>query len=195
MTAPTRILRLKVNGAQREVAAEDAAVLLDVLRETLHLTGTKRGCDMGTCGCCTVLIDGQARLSCLTLAASAAGHEVTTVEGLSHEGHLHPVQECFANWGGSQCGFCTPGFVVATKALLDRNPNPTDEEVREGLSGNLCRCTGYVKIFEAVQEAAKRLREGGPTPAWLPPPSPTNIKALPKPAADARALLARRKNE
>jgi aerobic-type carbon monoxide dehydrogenase small subunit (CoxS/CutS family) len=195
MTEEKRVLKLRVNGALREVAAPDEAILLDVLRDGLHLTGTKRGCDMGTCGCCTVMIDGEAKLSCLTLAASAAGREVTTVEGLSHEGHLHPVQECFATWGGSQCGFCTPGFVVATKALLDKNPDPSVEEIREGLSGNLCRCTGYVKIFEAVQEAAKRLREKAPAPAWLPPPAPTDIKALPKPAADARALLARRRSQ
>jgi aerobic-type carbon monoxide dehydrogenase small subunit (CoxS/CutS family) len=181
-----RILTLDVNGARHEVAAAPQAILLDVLRDELLLTGTKRGCDMGTCGCCTVIIDGEARLSCLTLAAQAAGKAITTIEGVGHEGHLHPVQQCFAEWGGSQCGFCTPGFVMATKALLDHHPQPSEGEVREALSGNLCRCTGYVKIFEAVQAAAAKLREGAPPEPWLPAPKPIDVKHLPKPSTEVR---------
>jgi carbon-monoxide dehydrogenase small subunit len=156
-TQAKRILSLNVNGAEREVAAAPQAILLDVLREEMGLTGTKRGCDMGTCGCCTVIVDGEARLSCLTLAAQVAGKAITTVEGVGGEGHLHPVQQCFSDWGGSQCGFCTPGFVMATKAMLDRNPDPSEAEIRDGLSGNLCRCTGYDKIVRAVQDAADRM--------------------------------------
>lgn len=151
----TRILRLRVNGADREAAVEPQAILLDVLREKLHLTGTKRGCDMGTCGCCTVLIDGQNRLSCLTLAAQAAGHEVTTIEALGTPTRLHPIQQAFAELGGSQCGFCTPGFIMTAKSLLDQNPNPTKDQIRLAISGNLCRCTGYIKIVEAIQVAAR----------------------------------------
>jgi 4-hydroxybenzoyl-CoA reductase gamma subunit len=182
--AGKRILALDVNGARREVAVPDQAILLDVLREELGLTGTKRGCDMGTCGCCTVLVDGEARLSCLTLAAQASGTRIETVEGLGHGGALHPIQASYADCMGSQCGFCTPGFVMATKALLDRTPDPTEEQIREGLSGNLCRCTGYVKIFEAVRQAARALREGAPEPPWLPPPKPIDVRNLPKPSTN-----------
>lgn len=153
----TRLLKLNVNGVDREVAAEPQAILLDVIRETLHLTGTKRGCDMGTCGCCTVLIDGESRLSCLTLAAQAAGHKVTTIEALGTPANLHPIQRAYSDVGGSQCGFCTPGFIMTTKALLDRNAAPTDGEIREAISGNLCRCTGYIKIIGAVRKAAQDL--------------------------------------
>ncbi len=156
----TRILHLNVNGTDRDVAAEPQAILLDVLRDKLHLTGTKRGCDMGTCGCCTVIIDGQAQLSCLTLAAQAAGHNVTTIEALGTPSHLHPVQKAYSELGGSQCGFCTPGFIMSTKALLDHTPRPTLPQIRQALSGNLCRCTGYVKIFKAVQKAADELAPG-----------------------------------
>lgn len=161
MNAP-RILRLDVNGVAREALASPNAILLDVLREGLHLTGTKRGCDLGTCGCCTVIIDGEARLSCLTLAAQAQGRKVTTIEGLGTGDRLHPVQSAYSDVGGSQCGFCTPGFIMTTKALLDRQPNPDEATVRQALSGNLCRCTGYIKIFEAVQKAAHQL---SPAPA------------------------------
>lgn len=163
---PTRILRLHVNGHEREIAAEPQAILLDVLREGLSLTGTKRGCDMGTCGCCTVLIDGENRLSCLTLAAQAEGRKVTTLEALGGPASLHPIQQAFCDLGGSQCGFCTPGFIMTTKALLDHNPHPTDAEIREAVSGNLCRCTGYIKIFEAVRKAARLM---APAPSREPP--------------------------
>jgi len=160
-----KILKLHVNGVQREVAVPDHAILLDVLREACRLTGTKRGCDMGTCGCCTVLIDGENRLSCLTLAAQAAGKEVTTVEALGSPTRLHPIQAAFNEIGGSQCGFCTPGFIMTTKALLDRNPTPDDRQIREAISGNLCRCTGYIKIIDAVKVAAKELAPAPPRPA------------------------------
>lgn len=163
---PTRILRINVNGFEREIAAEPQAILLDVLREDLHLTGTKRGCDMGTCGCCTVLLDGENRLSCLILAAQAEGREVTTIEALGGSTSLHPIQQAFSDFGGSQCGFCTPGFIMTAKALLDGNPHPTDAEIREAISGNLCRCTGYIKILEAVKAAAEQL---SPTPSPGPP--------------------------
>ena len=151
------LIHLEVNGARHEVAVRPYDVLLDVLRETLDLTGTKRGCDMGTCGCCTVLLNGQPRLSCLTLALDADGTKIATVEGLREGADLHPLQKAWATEGGSQCGFCTPGFLMSAKALLDQNPRPTDPEIREALSGNVCRCTGYVKIVEAVKVAAAEL--------------------------------------
>lgn len=153
-----RLLTLDVNGNERTVAVPANALLLDVLREDMHLTGTKRGCDLGTCGCCTVIVDGEARLACLTLAAQVEGAKVTTVEGLAAEGRLTPVQAAFAECGGSQCGFCTPGFIMTTTAFLARNPEPKDAEIREALAGNLCRCTGYVKIFDAVRQASKEMR-------------------------------------
>ena len=153
-----RLLTLDVNGIERTVAVPASALLLDVLREEMHLTGTKRGCDLGTCGCCTVIVDGVAKLACLTLAAQVEGAKVTTIEGLGADGKLTPVQSAFAECGGSQCGFCTPGFVMTTTAFLAENPQPKDEEIREALAGNLCRCTGYVKIFDAVRQAAKELR-------------------------------------
>ncbi len=153
----TRILRLKINGHEREVAAEPNAILLDVLREGLGLTGTKRGCDMGTCGCCNVLLDGRPVNSCLVLAWDCEDREITTIEGLLPEdpGALHPLQEAWAETGGSQCGFCSPGFIVTAEALLREDPEPTETRVREALSGNLCRCTGYKKIVEAVLKAAR----------------------------------------
>jgi aerobic-type carbon monoxide dehydrogenase small subunit (CoxS/CutS family) len=153
-----KMLTLRVNGAERTLAAEPNAILLDVLREQLDLTGTKRGCDMGTCGCCTVMIDGEARLACLTLAASAAGHEVTTVEGVTPKDGMSPLQKAFCEVGGSQCGFCTPGFIMTATALLDHVPDPTEHEIREAISGNMCRCTGYVKIVEAIQRAGQEMR-------------------------------------
>jgi carbon-monoxide dehydrogenase small subunit len=154
------VVRLSVNGTRYEVAVRPSDVLLDTLREGLRLTGTTRGCDMGTCGCCTVHLDGVATLSCLTLTVLAEGKEIRTIEGLTPRGPgLHPVQRAYHERGGSQCGYCTPGFVMTTSALLGKVPNPTDREVRRAVSGNLCRCTGYVKILEAVHEAAAELSD------------------------------------
>jgi carbon-monoxide dehydrogenase small subunit len=149
-------LALTVNGEQREVEAWEGESLLFALREGLSLPGSKNACEQGECGSCSVLLDGVLVCSCLVLAAQAEGHEVVTVEGLAEDGRLHPVQEAFAETGAVQCGFCTPGFVVAATDLLARNPDPTDDELREALSGNLCRCTGYAKIFDAVRLAASQ---------------------------------------
>jgi len=154
------LLKLRVNGREHTVAARPYAVLLDVLREQLGLTGTKRGCDMGTCGCCMVTVDGEARLSCLELAHRAEGKDVRTVESLPEGGQLHPLQKAFQECGASQCGFCTPGFLMSAKAFLDENPRPSAAEIRGALDGNLCRCTGYVKIIEAVHQAAELRSKG-----------------------------------
>ena len=151
-------MHLRVNGKLRRVTAPADAMLLEVLREHLALTGAKLGCGMGECGSCTVLLDGKAVCSCLTLAIEAQDHEITTIEGLAPIGSLHPLQTAFAEAGGVQCGFCTPGMVLAAKALLDEEPHPTELAVRRGLSGNLCRCTGYAKIVEAVLNAADATR-------------------------------------
>ena len=149
-------IALTVNGARREVDAWAGESLLFALRERLGLPGSKNACEQGECGSCSVLLDGQLVCSCLVLAAQADGHEVVTVEGLrGEEGELHPVQDAFVRAGAVQCGFCTPGLVVAAADLLRRSPRPSDDEVREALSGNLCRCTGYAKIFEAVRLAAR----------------------------------------
>ncbi len=156
-----RILKLSINGTVHECAAEPQALLLDVLRNELGLFGTKRGCDMGTCGCCNVLVDGQVQMSCLLLAHDMTGKEIETIEGLFDVGDprgLHPLQRAWAEHGGSQCGFCTPGFVMTAKALLTEEPDPSEERIREALSGNVCRCTGYKKIVEAVQSAAAEIR-------------------------------------
>ncbi len=147
-------MTLNVNGKARRVQAPADAYLLEVLRDRLALTGAKLGCGMGECGACTVLLDGAAICSCLTLAIEAQGHEITTIEGVAKPGELDPLQDAFAETGGVQCGFCTPGMVLAAKALLNENPTPTEAEIRRGLSGNLCRCTGYGKIIEAVMLAA-----------------------------------------
>jgi len=148
-------IALTVNGARREVDAWAGESLLFALRERLGLPGSKNACEQGECGSCSVLLDGQLVCSCLVLAAQADGHEVVTVEGLrGEEGELHPVQDAFVRAGAVQCGFCTPGLVVAAAVLLRRSPRPSDDEVREALSGNLCRCTGYQKILEAVRLAA-----------------------------------------
>jgi len=152
------ILRFRLNGRPVEVEAPPGRRLLDLLREDLGLIGTKEGCGEGECGACTVLVDEKPRLSCLTLAIQVEGKEVLTVEGLAQSGKLHPLQEAFIETAGVQCGFCTPGFLMAAYALLLENPNPTKEEVREWLSGNLCRCTGYEQIVEAVLRAAENLR-------------------------------------
>jgi 4-hydroxybenzoyl-CoA reductase subunit gamma len=146
---------LAVNGRAREEAVEDNLLLIDYLRERRGLTGTKRGCDGGECGACTVLIDGAPRLSCLTLAAACEGRAVETIESQSRNGTLSALQRAFHEKLGTQCGFCTPGMIMAASALLRRNPHPGEPEICEALGGNLCRCTGYVKIIEAVREAAR----------------------------------------
>jgi aerobic-type carbon monoxide dehydrogenase small subunit (CoxS/CutS family) len=151
-------LALRVNGEDRDVIVPVHKTLLEVLREDLGLTGTKHGCELGECGTCTVLVDGTPVLSCLTLPVELEGRAITTVEGLAQGGRLHPLQEAFTELGAAQCGYCTPGILVAAKALLDGNPAPTRTDVAEWLAGNLCRCTGYLKILEAVDLAAVRMR-------------------------------------
>lgn len=150
-------IRLNVNGEDRELLVEPQKTLLEVLREDCALTGTKHGCELGECGACTVLADGQPVLSCLALAVEYQGVEITTVEGLASGRQLHPLQEAFCDLGASQCGYCTPGFLMTAKALLDTNPSPTRDEISDALSGNICRCTGYLKIIEAVELASRRL--------------------------------------
>ena len=145
-----RILKLHVNGEEFEILSEVHKTLLEVLREDLGLTGTKRGCDLGTCGACTVLIEGKPYLSCLTLAVDAQGKQITTIEGLIQEGELHPLQKAFVEKGAIQCGFCTPGMILTARAFLEEHPHPSEDEVKKAISGNLCRCTGYVKIIEAI---------------------------------------------
>jgi aerobic carbon-monoxide dehydrogenase small subunit len=149
-------VELTANGARREADVWAGESLLTMLRDRLELPGSKNACEQGECGSCSVLLDGELVCSCLVLAAQADGHDVVTVEGLAVEGALHPVQEAFADAGAVQCGFCTPGFVVAAADLLRRSPDPSDDEIREALSGNLCRCTGYQKILGAVRLAAER---------------------------------------
>jgi carbon-monoxide dehydrogenase small subunit len=148
-------LNLTVNGEPVDALADDYKTLLEVLREDLGLTGTKHGCELGECGACAVLVDGQPLLSCLLLAVECGGRSVTTVEGLAVGGRLHPLQACFADLGAAQCGYCTPGVLMTAKALLDREPHPSRERIREALSGNLCRCTGYAQIIDAVEAAAQ----------------------------------------
>ncbi len=152
-------IRFTVNGRQVERETDAETRLLDLLREDLALTGTKEGCGEGECGACTVLIDGRAVNSCLVLAPQVDGKSVLTIEGLAQGGALHPIQQAFVEKGSVQCGFCTPGFIMSTVALLQDNPDPTDEEILTALEGNLCRCTGYTKIVEAVRAAAERMRE------------------------------------
>ena len=149
-----------VNGRAISKSVESNAVLLDVLRDYVGTLGVKRGCDMGTCGCCAVLVDGVPRLSCLTHAQEVDGADITTVEGLAEGAHLAPLQETFTTYGGSQCGFCTPGFLVVAEALLQSNDNPTDEEIKSAIEGNLCRCTGYQPIVDSIRAAAEILRTG-----------------------------------
>jgi aerobic-type carbon monoxide dehydrogenase small subunit (CoxS/CutS family) len=149
------LFQLTVNGETREVAFEPYKTLLEVLREDLDLTGTKHGCELGECGACSVLVDGESVMSCLFLAVEAPGKEVTTVEGLVDRGEPASLQKAFAKTGGAQCGYCTPGMLISATALLEHNPLPTREEIREALAGNLCRCTGYTKIYEAVEIAAR----------------------------------------
>ncbi len=151
---------LTVNGQTRSASVPPETTLLVLLREHLNLTGAKLGCDVGDCGACTVIVDGMAVNSCLMLAAQADGRNVTTIEGLATRDRLHPIQKAFEETGALQCGFCGPGAIMASKALLDDNPNPSVKEIRDALSGSLCRCTGYTKMIDAVQEAARAMREG-----------------------------------
>lgn len=151
------IISLVVNGEQVEAAVEPNTTLVQFLREDLGLTGTKHGCGLGDCGACTVIMDGKPVNSCLVLAVQANGRNILTIEGLAENGKLHPIQEAFVNKGAIQCGFCTPGMILSAKALLAENPRPTEQEIRMAISGNLCRCTGYQKIVEAIQEAAKSI--------------------------------------
>ena len=151
-------ISVRVNGIRHDVLVSPNRTLTQMIREDLRLTGTKHGCGVGDCGCCTVLLDGEPVNSCLVLAAESHGREITTIEGLADGGTLHPIQESFIKLGAIQCGFCTPGMILSTKALLDENPHPGEEDIRKALSGNLCRCTGYQKIVESVMDAAEKLR-------------------------------------
>jgi carbon-monoxide dehydrogenase small subunit len=152
------LIQLTINGQPVESLVEPNRTLLQFLREDLGLTGTKHGCGLGDCGACTVILDGQPVNSCLVLAIQANGKEVLTIEGLAENGKLHPIQQAFVDKGAIQCGFCTPGMILSAKALLDANPKPTEEDIRMAISGNLCRCTGYQKIVEAIGEAAEKIQ-------------------------------------
>ncbi len=154
------LVGLRVNGRTYELAIEPNALLLDVLRRDLDLTGTKRGCDDSSCGACTVQIDGVPMLSCTLLAVSCQGAEITTVEGIAEHGSLAAIQKAYGDWGGAQCGFCTPGFMMTVSALLANNPDPTDDEIRDALSGNLCRCTGYEQMYQAIKAAIEAEKKG-----------------------------------
>jgi aerobic carbon-monoxide dehydrogenase small subunit len=154
------LIELKVNQRAHELAIEPSALLLDALRQDLGLTGSKRGCDDSSCGACTVLIDGIAMLSCTLLAASCEGREITTVEGVSEHGSLAAIQKAYGDWGGAQCGYCTPGFIMTVKSLLAENPDPSEEDVRNALSSNLCRCTGYSQMYAAIKSAVAAERQG-----------------------------------
>jgi aerobic-type carbon monoxide dehydrogenase small subunit (CoxS/CutS family) len=155
----TAQIRMTLNGEETDVSFAPYKTLLEVLREDLGHTGTKHGCELGECGACAVLLDGKPVLSCLLLALECQGKNILTVEGLSSQGSLHPLQEAFADLGAAQCGYCTPGILVTAKALLDQNPHPNHDQIREALSGNLCRCTGYLQIFEAVEAAIVKISE------------------------------------
>jgi carbon-monoxide dehydrogenase small subunit len=160
------LIELRINGRKHELAVEPCELLLDVLRQELQLTGSKRGCDDSSCGACTVLVDGVPTLSCTILAMSCSANgafapEITTVEGIADHGALAAIQKAYGDWGGAQCGYCTPGFMVTVKALLDSNPDPSEEDIRRALSGNLCRCTGYTQMYQAIKaaiEAEQRAR-------------------------------------
>jgi aerobic carbon-monoxide dehydrogenase small subunit len=154
----THTIRMRVNGKDYTADVPSQRLLIDCLRYDLGLTGTKEGCSVGVCGACTVLMDGVLVSSCLTLAVLADGKEITTVEGLAQNGKLHPVQQAFIDYGGFQCGICTPGMVVAAKALLDQNSHPSDDDIKDWMMGNLCRCTGYYKIIESIRGAAARMQ-------------------------------------
>lgn len=156
-----QLIKLTVNGVEEEAYVEPWWSLAQVLREELGLTGTKISCETGNCGACTVLVDGNAVKSCLLLAVKARGKEILTIEGLSKDGELHPLQQAFIEHFAVQCGYCTPGMIMSAKALVDENPNPSEEEVREAIRGNLCRCTGYVKIVEAILSCAEKIKKEG----------------------------------
>ncbi|HDN80014.1 MAG TPA: 2Fe-2S iron-sulfur cluster binding domain-containing protein, partial [Chloroflexi bacterium] len=184
------MISLTVNGIPYEIEVEPDTTLLEVLRDHLHLTGTKNGCGEGVCGACTVIVNGRAVRSCTYKALKADGAQIETIEGLAKDGKLHPLQKAFVDYGAIQCGFCTPGMIMAAKALLDRNPNPTDEEIIKALGGNLCRCTGYSSILKAIKAAASELRGEG----YIPPSLPEGVKPLrvvsnltPKPEAVLKA--------
>lgn len=159
--AKKELIQVKVNGKDREVAADPRLLLVHFIREQLGLTGTHVGCDTSNCGACTVILNGKSVKSCTVFAVQADGGEIMTVEGLPSNGSLHPLQEGFKEEHGLQCGFCTPGMLMSTYALLQKNPKPTEEEIRWGISGNLCRCTGYQNIVKAVQYASKKMAQGG----------------------------------
>jgi len=154
------LIELRVNGRSRELAFEPSKLLLDVLRQDLQLTGSKRGCDDSSCGACTVLVDGIPMMSCTLLAASCEGQEITTVEGVSQHGSLAAIQKAYGDWGGAQCGYCTPGFIMTVNHLLAENPEPTEQEIRGALSGNLCRCTGYSQMYQAIKAAIDAEQKG-----------------------------------
>lgn len=155
-----QLIELDVNGRKRELAIEPSSLLLDVLRVDLGLTGSKRGCDDSSCGACTVMIDDTPMLSCTMLAASCEGQAITTIEGVSEHGSLAAIQKAYGDWGGAQCGFCTPGFIMTVKHLLAENPEPTEEEIRDALSSNLCRCTGYTQMYQAIKAAIDAEKRG-----------------------------------
>jgi carbon-monoxide dehydrogenase small subunit len=160
ITVKKELIELRVNGLIHELAIAPSALLLDVLRRDLGLTGSKRGCDDSSCGACTVLVDGTPMLACTLLAFSCEGQEITTVEGISEHGSLAAIQKAYGDWGGAQCGYCTPGFMITVKHLLAVNPDPTDEEIRSVLSGNLCRCTGYTQMYTAIKAAIEAEKKG-----------------------------------
>jgi len=154
------LIQLKVNGRSHEIAIAPSTLLLDALREDLRLTGSKRGCDDSSCGACTVMVDGTPMLACTLLAASCDGQEITTVEGIAEHGSLAAIQKAYGDWGGAQCGYCTPGFMVTVKNLLATNPDPSDDEIRSALSSNLCRCTGYNQMYQAIKAAIQAEQKG-----------------------------------
>jgi aerobic carbon-monoxide dehydrogenase small subunit len=157
------LIELLVNDRRHEIAIEPNALLLDVLRQDLNLTGSKRGCDDSSCGACTVLVDGVAMMSCTLLAASCAGQAITTIEGVSEHGSLAAIQKAYGDWGGAQCGYCTPGFIMTVKSLLAENPDPSEDDVRAALSSNLCRCTGYNQMYQAIRSAIAAERAAVPS--------------------------------